>query len=186
MLGEGGGGGRELLGGGGHEGRRQLVEIKTNETEGTLRSEDGQEDVGPPGPDRLGQKYLTLTSHVVQPAERAPVQQLAQLTGRCVDAGGERARGHHVHGARKAVLRQHLPARMEQEGALGAGLGEEVLERTLDPGFDDGGLHQAPPPAALSAAMALSSSTRTRPTFTATSATTTSTSAPPPTAQSRP
>src|SRR5690348_3112071 len=106
-----------------------------------------------------------------------------------MDAGGERAGGHHVHRARKAMLREHLTARMEEERQLRARVDDEPLERLLDPRLHHGHLHQATssaPPTASSSPTARSSSTRTSPTFTAGSATTTSTRSPPPTAQSRP
>ena len=83
---------------------------------------------------------------MVQPAEGASVELPAELARRRVDARRQRARGHHVHRAREAVLRQHLTARMEQQRQLGARVVDEPLERRLDPRLHHGHLHQATSP----------------------------------------
>src|SRR5215472_5125281 len=91
----------------------------------------------------------------------------------------ERARGHHVHGAREAELRHDLPARMQEQAKHGARLVYELAQRELDPWLDCHDAHGRPP-------AALIISTRIMPMFAAGSATTTRTRSLRPAAQIRP
>jgi hypothetical protein len=73
---------------------------------------------------------------VEQLPERAPVEHPSELAGGRANPGRQRARGHHVHRPRKPLLRDHLPARVQEQRAAEARVLDEAAERLLDPPLD--------------------------------------------------
>src|SRR5216684_2347417 len=106
---------------------------------------------------------LTL---VIERSERWLAQLASDLVGGRHDRGTQRRRGHHVQGARKAVLREHLARRRHEQHEAGAGLLDELDQRLQGPGLDRARRHPT-------SSAARSSSRRTRPTLTSGSATAT-------------
>src|SRR5688500_15726162 len=157
----------------------ELLEIQLHQAEGALPVEDGQQDEAAFPRRHRREEDLPLLPRMVEDGERLSVEVLAELPRGCVDRGGERAGGHDVHGAREAMLREHLAARVEQEREEHARLGDEVPQRTLDPLFGDGDRHP-------SVSSARSISMRSMPTFERGSASVTSTRSFRPTAHTRP
>src|SRR5207244_2955384 len=103
---------------------------------------------------------------MVQRRERRLLHLARDLVRRCHDRGAERRGGHHVHGPREPVLRQHLAGRRHHEHQARAGLLHELDQRLEGPGFYG-------PRAHPTTSAARNSSRRTSPTFTSGSATAT-------------
>src|SRR5689334_10940528 len=91
----------------------------------------------------------------------------------------ERARGHDIHGAREAKLRDDLATRVQKQAKDRARFLHKLAQRDLDPWLDGRDAHGRPP-------AALIISTRIMPMFAAGSATTTRTRSLRPAAQIRP